>query len=167
MQIPYEILIKIHVLYCICISNILYFHSYCSYKNVLFMGQSDLDPRTIDLNLYGNIVPIRICCTVREAHAITGQLQYVLERVLHIDGRLRRNNSNVLMEMTSREHQYIEKMNVTYLWNLLDSLRAFFYKCLKCRKYSSFAYMLLCKLTLPDLCRVHAIVFYWKSEFRK
>ena len=32
--------------------NTQHFHSYCSCKNVLFMGQSDLDPRTIDLILY-------------------------------------------------------------------------------------------------------------------
>ena len=31
--------------------NTQHFHSYCSCKNVLFMGQSDLDPRTIDLYL--------------------------------------------------------------------------------------------------------------------
>ena len=35
--------------------NTQHFHSYCSYKNVLFMGQSDLDPQKIDLNLYGNL----------------------------------------------------------------------------------------------------------------
>ena len=34
-------------------------HFHFSYKNVLFMGQSDLDPRKIDLNLYGNL-PIEI-----------------------------------------------------------------------------------------------------------
>ena len=51
------------------------------------------------------------------------------------------------------------------IWNLLDSLRAFFHKWLKWRRYSPFAYMLLCKLTPPDLCRVHTIVFYRKSEF--
>ena len=28
------------------------FDSYCTSKNVLFRGQSDLDPQTIDLNLY-------------------------------------------------------------------------------------------------------------------
>ena len=39
--------------------NTQHFHSYCSYKNVLFMGQSDLDPRKIDLNIYGNL-PIEI-----------------------------------------------------------------------------------------------------------
>ena len=31
--------------------NTQHFHSYCSSKNVLFMGQNDLDPRTNDLNL--------------------------------------------------------------------------------------------------------------------
>ena len=50
--------------------------------------------------------------------SITGQLQNVLERVLHIDARLRRNKSKVLTEMTSREHQYVEKMNVSYLHNM-------------------------------------------------
>ena len=35
------------------------FHSYCSYKNVWFMGQSDLDPRKIDPSLYRNL-PIEI-----------------------------------------------------------------------------------------------------------
>ena len=35
--------------------NTQHFHSYCSNKKVLFMGQSDLDPRKIDLNLYGNL----------------------------------------------------------------------------------------------------------------
>ena len=39
--------------------NTQHFHNYCSYKNVLFMGQSDLDPWTIDPNLYGNL-PIEI-----------------------------------------------------------------------------------------------------------
>ena len=39
--------------------NTQHFHSYCCYKNVLFMGQSDLDPRKIDLNFYGNL-PIEI-----------------------------------------------------------------------------------------------------------
>ena len=29
-----------------------------------------------------------------------------------------KNNSKVLTEMTSREHQYIEKMNVSYLHNM-------------------------------------------------
>ena len=32
-----------------------HFHNYCSSKNVLFMGQNDLDPRTIDLNLNVNL----------------------------------------------------------------------------------------------------------------
>ena len=41
--------------------------------------------------------------------SITGQLQHFLERALHIDARLRRNKRKVLTEMTSREHQYIEK----------------------------------------------------------
>ena len=31
------------------------FHSYCSSKNVLFMGQNDLDPRTLDLHLNVNL----------------------------------------------------------------------------------------------------------------
>ena len=37
--------------------NTQHFHSYCSSKNVLlsFMGQNDLDPRTIDLNLNVNL----------------------------------------------------------------------------------------------------------------
>ena len=35
--------------------NTQHFHSYCSYKNVLLMVQSDLNPRTIDLKLYGNL----------------------------------------------------------------------------------------------------------------
>ena len=39
--------------------NTQHFHSYCTYKNVLFMDQSDLHSRTIDLNLYGNL-PIEI-----------------------------------------------------------------------------------------------------------
>ena len=39
--------------------NTQHFHSYCSYKNVLFVGQSDLDPQKIDLNLYGNL-PIEL-----------------------------------------------------------------------------------------------------------
>ena len=41
--------------------------------------------------------------------SITGHLQHFLERVLHIDTRFRRNKSKVLTEMTSREHQFIEK----------------------------------------------------------
>ena len=38
-----------------------HFRSYCSRKNVLFMGQSDIDPRAriIDLNRYVNL-PIKI-----------------------------------------------------------------------------------------------------------
>ena len=47
--------------------------------------------------------------------SITGQLHNFLERALHIDARLRRNKSKILTEITSREHQYIEKMNVSYL----------------------------------------------------
>ena len=39
--------------------NIQRFNSHCSSKYVLFMGQSDLDPRTIDLNLNVNL-PIEI-----------------------------------------------------------------------------------------------------------
>ena len=35
--------------------NTQHFHSYCSSKNVLFVGQNDLDPRTIDLNLNLNL----------------------------------------------------------------------------------------------------------------
>ena len=35
--------------------NTQHFHSYCPSKNVLFMGQNDLDPRTIDLNLNVNL----------------------------------------------------------------------------------------------------------------
>ena len=35
-----------------------------------------------------------------------------------MDAKLRRNKSKVLTEMTSREHQYIEKMNVSYLHNM-------------------------------------------------
>ena len=35
--------------------NTQHFYSHCSNKNILFMGQSDLDPRKIDLNLYGNL----------------------------------------------------------------------------------------------------------------
>ena len=38
--------------------------------------------------------------------------------VLHIDARLRRNKSKALTEMTSHEHQYTEKMNVSYLHNM-------------------------------------------------
>ena len=36
--------------------------------------------------------------------ALTGQLQHVLERVLHIDARFVRNKNKVFTEMTSREH---------------------------------------------------------------
>ena len=50
--------------------------------------------------------------------SITIQLQHFLERVLHIDVILRRNKSKVLTEMTSREYQYIEKINVSYLHNM-------------------------------------------------
>ena len=39
--------------------NTRHFHSFFSNKNVLFMGQSDLEPRTIDLNLNGNL-PVEI-----------------------------------------------------------------------------------------------------------
>ena len=39
--------------------NTEHFHSYSSSKNVLFIGQSDLDPQTIDLNL-DVILPIEI-----------------------------------------------------------------------------------------------------------
>ena len=35
--------------------NTQHFHSYCSSKNVLLMGQNDLDPGTIDLNLNVNL----------------------------------------------------------------------------------------------------------------
>ena len=56
---------------------------------------------------------------------------------------------------------------ISTIWNLLNSLRTFFHKWLKWRRYSPFAYMLFCKLTPLDLWRVHTIVFYQKSEFRK
>ena len=93
--------------------NTQHLNSYSSYKNVLFMGQSDLDPRTIDLNIYGNL-PIKILYQYAYVTHLE-RLNYgtittcLIERVLHIDARLRRNKSKVLSEMTSREHQYIEK----------------------------------------------------------
>ena len=51
---------------------------------------------------------LRYCTDAHMLHSyrdsITGQLQNILERVLHIDAGLRRNKSKVLTEMTSREH---------------------------------------------------------------
>ena len=50
------------------------------------MGQSDLDPQTIDLNLnLRDSVPIRVCCTGRETKLWDNNSS--LERVLHIDER--------------------------------------------------------------------------------
>ena len=50
----------------------------------------------------------RYCTNTNMLHSkrnsITGQLQYVLERVLHIDARFLKNKNKVFMEMTSREH---------------------------------------------------------------
>ena len=39
--------------------NTRHIHNSCSSKNVLFMGQNDLDPQTIDLNINVNL-PIEI-----------------------------------------------------------------------------------------------------------
>ena len=69
------------------------------------MGQSDLDSRTIDLHLYGNF-PVEILYqyeyVVQLEKLNYGQLQQVLEMVLHIDARFLWNKNKVFTEMTSR-----------------------------------------------------------------
>ena len=85
------------------------------------MGQSDVDPRKIDLNLYGNL-PIETLYQYAYVAQLERQLKHFLERVLHFDARLRTSNSKVFTEMTSREHQHIEKMNVSYLHNMKFTL---------------------------------------------
>ena len=70
------------------------------------MDKNDLDPRTIDLNLNGNLA-IEILYQYEYVAQVErrnqGQQQHVLESVLHFDARLSRNKSKVLTEMTSHE----------------------------------------------------------------
>ena len=120
------------------------------------MGQPDLDPRTIHLNFYCNL-PVEILFPYAYAvqrDSIMGQLQHVLERVLHIDVRLRRNKSKVLTEMMSREHQYIGKMNVLYLYNMkiTQFMEILLPQVIK-MKIFTLCYFVNCPPT--DWCRVH------------
>ena len=64
----------------------------------MFMGQSDPDPRIIDLNLYMNF-PIEI---LHQYEDVT-QLERLNYGTITIT-RIRRDKSKVLTEMTSREH---------------------------------------------------------------
>ena len=71
------------------------------------MGQSDLDPRTIELNLYGNL-PIKILYQYEYVAQLEklnyGTITICLRKVLHIDARFLRNKNKVFTGMTSRDH---------------------------------------------------------------
>ena len=100
--------------------NTQHFYSYCSSKNVLFMGQNDLDPQTIDLNL--NVYLAIEILYQYEYVAQVERLNYgTITACLRKDSAFRckisRNKSKVLTEMTSHEILYIFKINVSYLDN--------------------------------------------------
>ena len=89
---------------------------------MFFLGQSDLDPRTIDINLNVNL-PIEILYQY-EYVAQVERLNYwtitaCLRKGSSHDARLhvRRNKSKVLTDMTSYKIWYIFKMIISYLEN--------------------------------------------------
>ena len=100
--------------------NTQHFHGYCSSKNVLFMGQSDLDPRTIDLDL-NVILFIEIVYQydyVSQVERLNyGKITACLRKGSAYRCRLSRNKRKVLMEMRSLNVKYIFEMNVSYLDN--------------------------------------------------
>ena len=86
------------------------------------MGQSDLDPRTIDLNLNVNL-PIEILYQY-EYVALIERLNYwtrtaCLRKGSAYGARLRRKKSKFLTDMTSHKVWYIFKMNIPYLDNTI------------------------------------------------
>ena len=84
------------------------------------MGQNDLDPRTIDLNLNVNLA-IEILYQYEYVAQVErlnyGTITAFLRTGSAFDAGLSRNQGKVLTEMTSHEVKYIFKLNVSYLDN--------------------------------------------------
>ena len=83
-------------------------HTYCYIKNVFLMSERNFEPQPLTW-LYMWIFLLRYCTNANMLHSwrhwVTEDwhLQYVLESVLHIGARLRKNKSEVRTEMTSCE----------------------------------------------------------------
>ena len=84
------------------------------------MGQNDLDPRTIDLNLNVNLA-IEILYQYEYVAQVERLNNWTITAYLRKGSAFRckisRNKSKVLREMTSHEVKNISKMNVSYLNN--------------------------------------------------
>ena len=137
--------------------NIQHFHNYCSYKNLtLTLEQLTCISMEISPSIY--------CTNTNMLHgqknSLTGQLQHAFERILHIDAIFLRNKNKWRHVNISTLTKWVNR--TSKIRNVLHSVRSFFPQVSKMKK----AFMSLCHLTPPELCRVHTIVFYRKSEFR-